>query len=71
MIQLDDLKICDTCGNTFAKTLAGKAINRCPACKTWKINSEDQEEIMLNFHKFIQWLFHHNVETKHHWWKEQ
>ncbi|MDH3618137.1 MAG: DNA repair protein RadA [Nitrosopumilus sp.] len=41
MIQLEDLKICDNCGNTFAKILSGKAINRCPACKTWKMGSED------------------------------
>ena len=41
MIQLDDLKICDNCGNTFAKILSGNAINRCPACKTWKMGSED------------------------------
>ena len=40
MIQLTDLKICENCGNAFAKKLKSKAINRCPACKTWKMDDE-------------------------------
>ena len=43
MIQLIDLKICESCGNAFAKYLNNKAINRCPACKTWKIEDETKE----------------------------
>ncbi|MDH3277217.1 MAG: DNA repair protein RadA [Nitrosopumilus sp.] len=40
MIQLDDLKICDNCGNAFAKQLGDKAMNRCPACKTWRMENK-------------------------------
>jgi predicted Zn-ribbon and HTH transcriptional regulator len=41
-MNVNDLKICDNCGNVFAKTLADKAINRCPACKTWKMDDESK-----------------------------
>ena len=36
MIQLTDLKICENCGNAFAKIIQGEPVNRCPACKVWK-----------------------------------
>ena len=42
MIQLNELKICDSCDNAFAKKLACKDINRCPACKTWKMDVESK-----------------------------
>jgi len=42
LIQLTDLKICENCGNTFAKIIQGEPVNRCPACKVWKKQVVDQ-----------------------------
>lgn len=36
MITLNDLKICDNCGNVFSKMVGSKVTNRCPACNVWK-----------------------------------
>jgi len=36
MITLNDLKICENCGNVFSKTIRSKIVNRCPACNVWK-----------------------------------
>lgn len=36
MITLNDLRICDNCGNAFSRKLDGEVVNRCPACDVWK-----------------------------------
>ena len=36
MITLNDLKVCDNCGNVFARKLKNEVLNRCPACNVWK-----------------------------------
>lgn len=36
MITLNDLRMCENCGNIFAKKLGNKVTNRCPACNVWK-----------------------------------
>ncbi len=36
MLTLDDIRICENCGNLLAKKLGSKIINRCPACSVWK-----------------------------------
>ena len=41
MIQLEDLKICENCGNAFARIIRGEVVNRCPACQVWKKESKD------------------------------
>jgi rubrerythrin len=40
MISLDDIRICDNCGNVMAKKLADKVMIRCPACRVWKKQAE-------------------------------
>lgn len=36
MTMTNDLRICDNCGNAFARKVVDKIINRCPACNVWK-----------------------------------
>lgn len=36
MVTLNDLRICDNCGNVFSKKIGSKIVNRCPACDRWK-----------------------------------
>ena len=36
MITLEDLKICENCGNIFSKKILSKIVSRCPACNVWK-----------------------------------
>jgi predicted Zn-ribbon and HTH transcriptional regulator len=36
MITLNDLRICDNCGNVYSSKVGIKIINRCPACDLWK-----------------------------------
>jgi len=35
MTTLEEIKICEKCGNVFSKEIRGEKINRCPACKVW------------------------------------
>lgn len=44
MITLNDLRICDNCGNVFSKKLRDKVTNRCPACNVWKKSSMRKED---------------------------
>jgi DNA-directed RNA polymerase subunit RPC12/RpoP len=39
MIENDDLRSCENCGNVFLKKIANKLTNRCPACNVWKKDS--------------------------------
>ena len=41
MITLNDLRICDNCGNVFSRQVENKIINRCPACHLWKKENEE------------------------------
>ena len=61
MVTLNDLRTCENCGNVFSKKTLIKTVNRCPACNVWK------NYLKKLLHQFI----HHNIEKKHHWWKEQ
>ena len=36
MTMVNDLRICENCGNAFSRKVADKIINRCPACNVWK-----------------------------------
>ncbi len=36
MTTINDLRICDNCGNVFSRILKKEIINRCPACNVWK-----------------------------------
>ncbi len=36
MTAISDLRICDRCGNAFARILKKETVNRCPACYVWK-----------------------------------
>lgn len=36
MITVNDLKMCENCGNIFSKIMQNKTVNRCPACNVWK-----------------------------------
>lgn len=36
MITLDDIRICEYCGNVFARKIENQILNRCPACNVWK-----------------------------------
>ncbi len=41
MISLDDLKICENCGNIFVRKLKNEILYRCPACDVWKRENEN------------------------------
>lgn len=41
MATIDDLRICDNCGNAFSKKIQDKVVNRCPACNVWKKENND------------------------------
>ena len=72
MIQLEDLKICENCGNAFARIIRGEVVNRCPACSMEKGKQRRTDlKIYDQIKRLLHIFLHHNLEKKHYWWNEK